>query len=227
MIYSCPIIKGVFLRRPNRFIAHVLLSGREEVCHVKNTGRCKELLVENAVVYLAESANPLRKTKWDIVAVEKQGRIFNIDSQIPNDVAREFVARAYPDYAVKREVFYKNSRFDLMIEKDNAKTFIEVKGVTLEKNNIAMFPDAPTERGKKHLLELIDAKKNGLGAKIIFVIQFDGAQEFRPNWKTDPQFAAALVKAKESGVEICAYDCFITADSIKINNEVKVCLDSF
>ena len=114
-----------------------------------------------------------------------------------------------------------------MIEKDNAKTFIEVKGVTLEKDNIAMFPDAPTERGKKHLLELIDAKKNGFGAKIIFVIQFDGATEFKPNWKTDSEFASALLLAQENGVEICAYDCFVLADSIKIKNEVEVCLDSF
>ncbi len=217
------ICKAEFLSRPNRFIAQVSLSGKTETVHVKNTGRCKELLTDGATVYLWKSDNPLRKTEYDLVAVEKNGRIFNIDSNIPNDVAEEFLKTKY-DF-LRREVVYKNSRFDFYVEKGEEKTFIEVKGVTLENNNVALFPDAPTQRGRKHLLELIDAKKNGFDAKIMLVLQFEGAERFVPNKATDPSFAEALKQAQENGVEVMAYDCFVSPDTLTIRNKVKVCLD--
>lgn len=214
------IVKGVFIERPNRFIAKVLVDGKTETCHVLNTGRCKELLIKGVTVYLNESSNINRKTKYDVVKVIKEDKLINMDSIAPNKVMEEYLKNQFNE--VKREVTYKNSRFDLFV---NGDTFIEVKGVTLEKDNIAMFPDAPTERGRKHIYELVDAVKNGFNAKIIFVIQFKGAKCFIPNYKTDPEFKKALLYAQENGVEILAYDSIVTEDSIKINERVEVCLD--
>lgn len=208
--------EGVFLKRPNRFIAHVLIDGREEVVHVKNTGRCKELLQENCGVYLEKSQNPLRKTAYDLIAADKNGLLINMDSIAPNFVAAEI----FKDYTVHREVRYKSSRFDLFIEE--TRTFVEVKGVTLEENGVARFPDAPTERGRKHLMELIDAKNNGFNACILFILQFEGAKLFMPNVETDGKFAEALALAKKNGVEVLAYDCKVTPDSIVADRPVKV-----
>ena len=215
------IIKGIFIERPNRFIAKVLINGNVETCHVLNTGRCKELLTNGATVYLEKSDNINRKTKYDLVKVIKGDKLINMDSIAPNKVAEEFFKKHFDN--VLHEVKYKNSRFDLFV---NGDTFIEVKGVTLEKDNIAMFPDAPTDRGRKHIYELIDAVKNGYNAKIMFVIQFKGAKKFIPNYKTDPEFKQALMLAKENGVEILAYDCIVTEDALTINERVEVCLDS-
>lgn len=218
----CDIYKGIFLSRPNRFIANVLIDGKTEVCHVKNTGRCKELLTENACVFLEKTKNPLRKTQFDLIAVIKGDNLINMDSFAPNIAAEEFFKKKYKN--VLHEVKYKNSRFDIFIE--DTKTFVEVKGVTLEKDGIAMFPDAPTERGRKHILELMDAKNNGFNAKIMFVIQFENAKKFIPNYKTDKKFKEALIEAEKNGVEIVAYDTRVTENSMEINGRVEVCLDS-
>ena len=219
----CDIYKGTFIFRPNRFIANVLIDNKIEVCHVKNTGRCKELLTENACVFLEKTKNPLRKTQFDLIAVIKGDKIINMDSFAPNIAAEEFFKKKYKN--VLHEVKYKNSRFDIFIE--DTKTFVEVKGVTLEKDGIAMFPDAPTERGRKHIYELIDAKKMGYNAEILFVIQFENAKKFIPNYQTDPKFKEALVLAKEAGVKITAMDSTVNKNSMYINKEVEVCLDSF
>ncbi len=216
------IFEGQFVSRPNRFIAKVKIDDKIHVCHVKNTGRCKELLTENATVFLEKSQNPQRKTEYDLVAVIKGDKIINMDSFAPNIAAEEFFKQRYKK--VLHEVKYKNSRFDLFIE--DTKTFVEVKGVTLEKDNIAMFPDAPTERGRKHILELIDAKNNGYNAEILFVVQFKDAKKFIPNYKTDLKFKEALVLAEKSGVKITAMDCSVTKNSMVLNKGVEVCLDS-
>ncbi len=216
------IFSGRFIKRPNRFIAHVEILGKEEICHVKNTGRCKELLTENATVILEKSANPLRKTQFDVIAVIKDNKLINMDSVAPNKAAEEYFKKQFTE--VKREVTYKNSRFDLFIKDNN--TFVEVKGVTLEKDNIAMFPDAPTDRGRKHIYELVDAVRNGYNAKIMFVIQFNGAKRFIPNYKTDEKFKQALIYAEKNGVEIEAYDCLVTPKELHVNERVEVCLDS-
>ena len=213
------IVEGIFLSRPNRFIAKVLINGIEETVHVINTGRCKELLVKGCTVFLEKSSNPLRKTLYDCIAVKKGDRIFNMDSVAPNTVAYEY----FFSPTLKRERVYKNSRFDLFDGGSN--TFMEIKGVTLEKDNIALFPDAPTDRGRKHIYELIDAKKNGFNAKIIFIIQFEGAKKFIPNYITDEKFRDALIEARKNGVEIEAYDCFVTENSLTVKNRVEVCLD--
>ncbi len=218
----CDIYKGIFLSRPNRLIAKVLIDNKIEVCHVKNTGRCKELLTENACVFLEKTKNPLRKTQYDLIAVIKGDKLINMDSFAPNIAAEEFFKKKYKK--VLHEVKYKNSRFDIFIE--DTKTFVEVKGVTLEKDGIAMFPDAPTERGRKHIFELIDAKNNGFNAKIMFVIQFENAKKFIPNYKTDEKFKRALIEAQKNGVEIVAFDTRVLENSMEINDRVEVCLDS-
>lgn len=213
-----------FVARPNRFIAEVLIEGEKHTVHVKNTGRCKELLVPGCEVYVTKSESKNRKTEYDLVAVKKKNRIFNIDSSAPNAVAYEFLQNKFPN--IKREVRYKNSRFDLMYidERVGKKTFTEVKGVTLEHNNIALFPDAPTERGVKHIYELIDAKEHGFGACLMLVVQFEGAKAFMPNGVCDPKFEKAIRIAEKAGVDIVAYGCSVTADSLRINGE-KICLD--
>ena len=221
--------KGTFIERPNRFIAKVLVDGYEETVHVKNTGRCKELLIKGATVYLSVSDNPTRKTKYDLIGVEKvtDRNILkvNMDSQIPNDVVAEWLKNCnlFSQKAIiKREVFYNKSRFDFYIEDDNRRVFLEVKGVTLENNEIASFPDAPTERGIKHINELIDCLNEGYEAYIFFVIQMKNIDYFTPNYETHPEFGEALKKAKNKGVKILAYDCIVTEDSIIIDKEIKV-----
>ena len=221
--------KGAFIERPNRFIAKVLVDGYEETVHVKNTGRCKELLVKDATVYLSLSDNPSRKTKYDLIGVEKvtDKNILkvNMDSQIPNDVVAEWLRNCdlFSQKAIiKREVFYNKSRFDFYIEDDNRRIFLEVKGVTLENNGVASFPDAPTERGIKHINELIDCLNEGYEAYIFFVIQMKNIDYFTPNYETHPEFGEALKKAKNKGVKILAYDCIVTEDSIIIDKEIKV-----
>lgn len=223
--------KGTFIERPNRFIAKVSVDGTEETVHVKNTGRCKELLVRGATVYLSVSDNPSRKTKYDLIGVEKvtdrNVLKVNMDSQIPNDVVAEWLRNCdlFSQKAIiKREVFYNKSRFDFYIEDNNRRIFLEVKGVTLENNGVASFPDAPTERGIKHIYELIDCLNEGYEAYIFFVIQMKNIDYFTPNYETHPEFGEALKKANNKGVKILAYDCIVTEDSIVIDKEIKVVL---
>lgn len=224
------ITQGSFLERPNRFLAYAELAGKKEVIHVKNTGRCAELLKPGAVIYVQESQNPERKTKWDLIAVEKGDRIINMDSQIPNRVVQEWIEEGnlFEDVRlVKPETTYCNSRFDLYVETgDKRKIFIEVKGVTLEENGVVRFPDAPSERAVKHLEELGHAVKEGYEAYVFFVIQMKGVRYFTPNRDTHPAFCDALKRAQAAGVHVLAYDCEVSADSIEVNEEVPVVLGS-
>ena len=219
------IEEGKFIERPNRFIAYVEIAGQKETVHVKNTGRCAELLQPGATVYVQKADNPERKTQWDLIGVKKGKRMINMDSQIPNKVVEEWIRKGnlFPDATlIKPETTYKQSRFDLYIEEDNRKIFIEVKGVTLEHDGVVKFPDAPTERGIKHLNELCEAVKDGYEAYVFFVIQMKGLKYFTPNMKTHAAFGEALRNAKEQGVHILAYDCRVTKDSIEIEKEVPV-----
>ena len=221
---------AIFRSRPNRFIAYVEVDGEPAVAHVKNTGRCRELLVPGCTVYLAESDNPARKTKYDLVATEKPcadgtTRLIHMDSQAPNEMASEWIPISglfSPDAAVRREVKHGNSRFDLYIEDGCRKCFVEVKGVTLEKNGVAMFPDAPTERGIKHLRELADAVAEGYEAYVLFVIQMKGVHLFRPNQATHPAFGEALRSARAAGVTVLAYDSAVTPSTARIDSPIPV-----
>lgn len=222
------IAKAKFLDRPNRFIAHVELEGRVETVHVKNTGRCRELLVPGTDVILEKSANPARKTKYDLICVCKQGRWINMDSQVPNQAAREWLEKGllFPENTeIYSERKYGNSRFDLYVESAGRKAFIEVKGVTLEEDNIARFPDAPTERGVKHVQELIHCLEEGYEAYLLFVIQMKGIRKFQPNWNTHAKFGKTLKAAEAAGVKILAYDCLVTEDSMEIQEAVPVDLE--
>ncbi|BEI61288.1 DNA/RNA nuclease SfsA [Blautia luti] len=217
--------RAVFLDRPNRFIAHVDLNGQTETVHVKNTGRCKELLIPGTEVILEESVNPARKTKYDLICVNKSGRWINMDSQVPNKAAAEWIraGRLFPEeVTLKTEKVYGNSRFDIYVESPCRKAFIEVKGVTLEENDIARFPDAPTQRGVKHVEELIRCQEDGYEAYLLFVIQMKGIREFEPNWSTHPQFGEVLQKAQNAGVHLLAYDCLIREDYIEIQDPVPI-----
>ncbi len=224
------IKKGIFLSRPNRFIAHVEIDGKEEVVHVKNTGRCKELLVPGCTVYLSVADNLSRKTQYDIVAVKKclsDGRelLINMDSQIVNDVAGEWLPQSglFSEKAIiRREVTYGNSRFDFYVEDGERRIFLEVKGCTLEKNGIAMFPDAPTTRGVKHIEELATCMQDGYEACILFVIALRGVTVFCPNDETHKAFGDALRAAQCAGVRILAMDSLVTPDSIVIDHPVKI-----
>lgn len=227
------IVKGVFLSRPNRFIAKVLVEGREETVHVKNTGRCRELLESGVTVYLEKSSNPNRKTAYDLVAVEKrrEGKpdlLVNMDSQLPNAAAFEWLNGENPLFSgeakIRREVTFGDSRFDLYVEDGERKAFVEVKGVTLEFDGLALFPDAPTERGVKHIKELVKAKEAGFDAYILFVIQMKEIHSFSPHKEMHPDFAEALKFAAENGVRVLAMDCAVTPDSMTIDKEVKVIL---
>ncbi len=210
------IIKAVFESRPNRFIAKVLIDGHEETVHVKNTGRCKELLIPGCEVWLTEPGTPERKTRYDLVAVRKStGLLFNIDSQAPNKVVKEWLETKEYDRIVP-EYTYGNSRIDFYMEKENEKFLMEVKGCTLEVDGIGYFPDAPTERGVKHLRELIKAKEEGYHAMLAFVIQMEGVYEVRPNIATHPEFAVVFEEAKKAGVEILFLPCKVTPDELKI-----------
>lgn len=223
------IRKAFFIERPNRFIAYVQLDGEKETVHVKNTGRCAELLVPGAPVYIQESVNPARKTKWDLIAVEKGKRMINMDSQIPNKVVQEWIegGNLFPDvHLVRPETTYGNSRFDLYVEAGDSRIFIEVKGVTLEEDGVCRFPDAPSDRAVKHMEELVRAKKEGYETYVFFVIQMKDVRYFTPNTDTHPAFAEALKKAAAAGVKILAYDCEVTSDSITIREPVDVVLES-
>lgn len=222
------IVEGRFIERPNRFIAKVEIGGVTETVHVKNTGRCRELLVKGTTVYLEKSNNPERKTGYDLIAVLKNGKtLINMDSQIPNAVTEEWLRKGNlfsKDAVIRREVTHNKSRFDFYIEEGGRKIFLEVKGCTLETDGIARFPDAPTERGVKHINELIDCVNEGFEAYILFVIQMKGIKHFEPNNVTHKAFGDALRNAENKGVNILAYDCIVTPDSIEIDKEVKVLL---
>ena len=216
------ISEGIFLSRPNRFIAHVLINGSEHVVHVKNTGRCKELLVPGCTVFLEKSDNPARKTLYDLVAVKKSDLLINMDSQAPNYAFGEWVSEMLPGRQISREVTYKDSRFDFLITNGERKIFTEVKGVTLEQDGAVYFPDAPTQRGVKHIYGLIDAVNNGYEGCIFFVIQMSSAKFFSPNYITHPEFGQALKEAQAAGVKIMAYTCDVGSDFMKIKEPVKI-----
>ena len=219
------VVPGVFLRRPNRFIAHVETGNGTEVCHVKNTGRCKELLTEGARVYLSESSNPARKTRFDLVAVEKGGLLINMDSQAPNKAAAEYMEKLLPGLTLLRpETPFGSSRFDFYAEAAGEKWFVEVKGVTLEREGMALFPDAPTLRGARHLRELCGCIEAGYRACALFVVQMSGVRGFSPNFETDPEFARALRAAAEKGVRLEAADCLVTPDSLNIRRSLPIFL---
>ncbi len=222
------IVLGRFLERPNRFIAHVEIDGAEHVVHVKNTGRCKELLIPGATVYLEKSNNPSRRTAYDLIAVQKGERLINMDSQIPNKVVEEWLRKGsflHDLILIRPETRYGNSRFDFYVETVREKIFIEVKGVTLEENGRVRFPDAPSERAVKHVEELVQAKKQGYRVIVLFVIQMKGVTYFTPNRDTQPEFADALEKAVQAGVEVYAYDCYVTPEEIQLAEEVRVILN--
>lgn len=216
-----------FLRRINRFTAFVELDGQEEMVHVKNTGRCKELLIKGAKVFLEEADKEGRKTKYSLIVVYKGNVLVNMDSQAPNQMAAEALAEGKiaeigsVDF-LKREVKYGNSRFDLYYQQGEKKGFIEVKGITLEEDGIAMFPDAPTKRGTKHLRELIRAKEEGYESAVLFVIQMKGITEFRPNEERDRKFTEALRDAAAAGVKILAYDCGVEIGKVWMEERVPV-----
>ena len=261
------VVSGTFLQRPNRFIAHVQINGREEICHVKNTGRCRELLVPGCTVYCTVNSSPQRKTKFDLIAVEKNTEtgilLVNMDSQAPNAAVKEWLSSGMSPFGsisyMKPEYKFGNSRFDFYLECKNEpktpegfaanhhktdltatklnstplfstrntetgprKIFIEVKGVTLEDNGTVLFPDAPTERGVKHVRELIRCHAEGFETCVLFVVQMEHALYFTPNRKTHPQFADALCEAKNAGVKLLAYTCNVMPDELKINSELKI-----
>lgn len=215
MVYD-NVIRAEFVKRPNRFIAEVIIDGCRETVHVKNTGRCKELLIPGCEVWLTAPGNPQRKTKYDLIAVRKNnGIIFNIDSQAPNKVVKEWLASQGFD-AVVPEYTYGDSRIDFYMERGNEKYLMEVKGCTLEIDGVGYFPDAPTERGVKHIRELIKAKEAGYHSILAFVIQMDGVSEVRANVNTHPEFGTALDEARDAGVEIWFLKCHVEPDSLII-----------
>lgn len=213
---------GRFLSRPNRFIAIVDIDGTDTVCHVKNTGRCKELLTPGCTVILAAGDNPNRKTPYDLIAVYKGDRLMNMDSQAPNAVAAAYLAERFPHATIRREVTYGDSRFDFHLQDGDEEWFVEVKGCTLEIDNIGYFPDAPTERGVKHLRHLIRAVEEGYRTAVLFIIQMEGVAAIRPNDTTHPAFGEALRDAAEKGVEIWAVDCTVTPSSLTHRDPVPV-----
>lgn len=224
------IVPARFIERPNRFIAYVEIAGRKTKVHVKNTGRCRELLRDDALVYLEQSDNPDRSTAYDLVAVDKAGRLVNMDSNAPNKVVGEWLAAGglYRDVSLVRpETSFGSSRFDFYVESSSGnKAFIEVKGVTLENDNIAAFPDAPSERAVKHVEELAEAHAQGYDAYLIFVVQMKDISRVEPNWETQPAFGKALKKARNDGVHLLAYDCLVGKDSLTIHGQIPVVLDS-
>lgn len=220
------VADAVFLQRPNRFIAQVLLHGQEETVHVKNTGRCKELLVPGAKVYLEKGKNPARKTAWDLIAVEKGERLINMDSQLPNRVAEEWLAQGGFGHFSQlfREQTWGASRLDFCLKDSHRIKYVEVKGVTLEEGGRVYFPDAPTARGVKHLEELTRIRREGMEAAVLFVVQMDGVTAFSPNDATDPAFGDALRRAKDAGVEIAAIDCLVRPEEVTPGQRVPVVL---
>lgn len=224
------IVPAKFIERPNRFIAYVEIAGQKTKVHVKNTGRCRELLQDHAQVYLEQSDNPDRATAYDLVVVDKAGRLVNMDSNAPNKVVGEWLACGglYRDVTLVRpETVFGNSRFDFYLESASGrKAFIEVKGVTLETDHVAAFPDAPSERAVKHVEELIEAHAQGYEAYLIFVVQMKGVRHVEPNWQTQPAFGEALKKARSAGVKLLAYDCIVETDSLRLDLPVPVIADS-
>lgn len=220
------MVAGTFIKRPNRFIAHIVIDGNEEICHVKNTGRCRELLPEGATVYCQRSENLNRKTKYDLITVQKGSRLINMDSQAPNLAAGEWLASGGLGEIreLKPETTHGASRFDFSFIKDGKQCFLEVKGVTLENDGVCAFPDAPTQRGAKHLRELTQAVRDGYGAYVLFVIQMSDVKYLHPNDATDPAFGKALREAAEAGVQILAMDCQVTRESMTLQNPVRVTL---
>ncbi len=219
---------AVFVDRPNRFIANIIVDGKKEICHVKNTGRCKELLTPNAKILVKKHSNPNRKTDYSLISVYKGDRLINMDSQVPNKAVYNFLLQGKLIDGltkIKPEYTYGDSRIDFYMEKNDRKYLLEVKGVTLEENGIALFPDAPTERGIAHINELIKAKKEGYTTYLIFVIQMTGVKHFTPNTKTHKEFADALQRAQREGVNILAYDTIVTENSIAINSRCHIDLD--
>lgn len=232
MVYG-KILLGVFLARPNRFIAQVEIGGQMEVCHVKNTGRCRELLLPGVKVWLEESANPARKTRYDLIAVEKEREdgplLINMDSQAPNKVFGEWAAAGrlgFPPTLLRPEMTYGNSRFDYYWEfsKESGlrRGFWEVKGVTLEEDNVARFPDAPTLRGVKHLEELILARRAGYEAGVCFIVQMAGMKYVEPNDATHPAFGEALRRAARAGVEVLALECRVEPGRLEAGGKLPV-----
>lgn len=231
MIIKNGITRAEFVKRPNRFQGYVNLNGEEILVHVPNTGRCKEILIPGTTVVLRNENNPNRKTKYSLIAAYKNEKIINIDSQAPNHMVEEAlnnkVIKELEEYHIlKRESTFGNSRFDFKLQHDNMNSeyYLEVKGVTLEEDDIGYFPDAPTERGIKHVLELIELKKMGIGAGILFAIQLDDVKEFRPSDVTHKAFGDALRLAQSEGVDIMAYISKVTEDTITIYKSVPVTL---
>lgn len=218
------MVPGVFLARPNRFIAHVEIGGNLEICHVKNTGRCRELLPAGAEVWCQQFDDPKRKTKFDLVTVKKGDRLINMDSQAPNAAAKEWLLDGGLGEISELKGEYTNgdSRFDFSFIKDGKRCFLEVKGVTLETDGICAFPDAPTERGTKHLRGLTELAKQGFGAYVLFVIQMADVKYLHPNDATDPNFGKALREAAANGVNVMAVDCKVTTQSMAVGNLVEV-----
>lgn len=225
------VVTASFLKRPNRFIAHVLLNGKEEKIHVRNTGRCKELLVPGAKVILEDCAHiKTRKTRYSLIAVWKEDMLVNMDSQVPNEVVFDGIVQGrihgFNDLTnLKREQTFQSSRFDIYYEGENRKGFMEVKGVTLENNQVAMFPDAPTTRGTKHVLEMIEAVNKGYEGTILFLIQMIGPKIFKLNWEMDKEFSQAVKLAEEKGVRILAYDSIVYEDQIYLNKAIEIDLN--
>ena len=220
------VTEGIFVERPNRFIAIVEIDGTPEVCHVKNTGRCRELLIKGAEVYLTRSDRSDRKTKYDLIAVKKGDRLINIDSQAPNAAVKEWLPKLFPDgVQFSSEVTFGSSRFDFYVEAPTKRAFLEVKGVTLEEDGIVRFPDAPTERGIKHVEELAECVRQGYEAYILFVIQMSNVRYFTPNDDTHKAFGDALRRASAAGVKILARECFVETDGMTIGGPVEVRLN--
>lgn len=216
---------AVFLSRPNRFVAYVEQAGKQEICHVKNTGRCRELLIPGAELYVQRSDNPARKTALDLISVKKGAQWVNMDSQAPNKAVAEWLKNGgfgTKEILVRPEYKYENSRFDFYLETEGRKAFMEVKGVTLEEDGTARFPDAPTERGVKHIRELMRCLDDGYEAYILFVIQMKGVHAFEPNDRTHPAFGETLREAAGKGVRILAYDCLVKPDEMTIDQRIEV-----
>lgn len=224
MRYSQKIVPGVFHARPNRFIAHIEIDGKLEICHVKNTGRCRELLPAGAAVYCADCLSPARKTRYDLIAVQKGSRLINMDSQAPNAAAKDWLlSGGLGDIEkLKPETAFGDSRFDFSFYKDGRLCFLEVKGVTLETDGVCAFPDAPTQRGAKHLRELATLSQQGYGAYVLFVIQMADVTYLHPNDSTDPAFGKALREAADAGVTILAYDCHVTPNAMALRKPVDI-----
>ena len=220
------MVPGVFLARPNRFIAHVEIDGQVEICHVKNTGRCRELLPQGAQVWCQRSTNPARKTKYDLITVRKGNRLINMDSQAPNAAAKEWLLAGGlgPISDLKAEDALGDSRFDFSFIRHGRKCYLEVKGVTLETDGVCAFPDAPTERGTKHLKGLIRAVQEGFDAYVLFVIQMADVKYLHPNDATDPAFGTALREASAAGVTVLAMDCAVTETEMTIHQPVLITL---